>query len=424
MRFLSLIILTTIYSCSIFAQLNLRPSNDSASAKDNLSKFLKKPIVVLVSIDGARHDYPNKFQLKSILEIGKQGVYAKSLIPVFPSKTFPNHYSIVTGLYPAHHGILENNFYDPNRQKIYSPNDPFSVRDSAWYKGTPLWVLAEKQGLRTASYFWVGSEASIENQRPTYYFPYKGETPNEERVSQVLSWVMLPKEKRPGFISLYFSIVDNAGHDFGPDAIETKNAALEVDRLVNILWSGLQKSSVPFVLILVSDHGMSKLESKKMIHLDEYIQTSEFEIQGSGSFVSLYRKQNSNIKKAMLSLKKLEPNVVSYEKNNIPQKYRIKDHPSTGDIVLIAQLPWYVNVSKRKTSTQMGSHGWDPIERDMHGIFYAVGQGLPKGIILEPFENIHLYKWIANIAGLKVPSRIDGDDRVIEALSHRTPSDH
>jgi predicted AlkP superfamily pyrophosphatase or phosphodiesterase len=370
-----------------------------------------------MSIDGVRHDYPEMHQMKNLIEIAKMGTSAKGLIPVFPSKTFPNHYSIVTGLYPKNHRIIENNFYDPKMKKAYSPNDPFTVNDGKWYGGIPLWVLAEKQGLRSASYFWVGSEAEIQGKRPSYYYPFAPLSSNDAEIQQVLKWAQLPFEKRPGFITLYFPMVDNAGHEFGPEAEQTKSAAQEADRLIGSLWKGLRETQVPFILVIVSDHGMSKLASDKRIQLSDYIDPETFEIQGSGSFVTLSKKKNSNIKKALESLKKLEPTILVYENKNIPEHYRLRGSPQAGDIVLIAKLPWYIELPNKRKGVQNGSHGWDNNEKDMQGIFFAVGERVPVGRSLEAFENIHIYKWIADRLGLQIKSKIDGNDSLTKNLS-------
>src|SRR5579863_3743282 len=185
----------------------------------NAAAQQSRPYVVMVSLDGFRYDYARKDGAKHLLALGKEGaVAAEGMIPAYPSLTFPNHYTLVTGLYPEHHGIVANNFYDPARKERYSYTNPATSHDGSWYGGEPLWVLAEKQGMRTACFFWPGSEAAIEGVRPTYYMKYDSKFPNEKRVEQVLDWLKLPEAQRPHFITLYFSLTDSRGHEYGPES--------------------------------------------------------------------------------------------------------------------------------------------------------------------------------------------------------------
>src|SRR5882757_8290676 len=188
-----------------------------------------KPYVVLVSLDGFRYDYARKYEAKHLLALGAEGAIApEGMIPAYPSLTFPNHYSMVTGLYPEHHGIVANNFYDPARKQTYRLGVPATVTDGSWYGGTPIWVLAEQQGMRAACFFWPGSEAEIAGKRPSYYLKYDERIPDEKRVAQVLAWLRLPAEQRPHLITLYFSGVDHAGHEHGPDSEEVRAAVQAV----------------------------------------------------------------------------------------------------------------------------------------------------------------------------------------------------
>lgn len=213
-----------------------------------------KPHVLLVSIDGFRHDYAAKHGAPNLIRLGQQGVRAEALIPQVPSKTFPNHLSIVTGLRPEHHGILDNEFSDPARNETFSYKR--TATDGTWYKGTPLWVLAERQGVRTAAFFWPGSDAEIQGVRPRDYRRYEEAIPNAERVRQVIDWFARPESVRPHFVTLYFSDVDTAGHRFGPDSEQTKQAVREIDALLGELLDGLRATGTPVNVFVVSDHGM------------------------------------------------------------------------------------------------------------------------------------------------------------------------
>ena len=202
--------------------------------------------------------------------LGERGASAPDgMIPAYPSITFPNHYTIVTGLYPEHHGIVANVFYDPARKQVYSYRDPQAVNDGTWYGGTPLWVLAEEQGMRAACFFWPGSEADIQGVRPSYYMKYDAKYPNEKRVEQVLAWLRLPAAQRPHFITLYFSDVDSAGHAHGPDSEEVAARCTRWTRKSADWKPGWRDLKLPVDVIVLADHGMIKVQGD-WIDLDQY----------------------------------------------------------------------------------------------------------------------------------------------------------
>src|SRR5579862_268420 len=236
----------------------------------NATQQLSKPYVVLVSLDGFRYDYARKFHAEHLLALAAQGASApEGMLPSFPSITFPNHYTIVTGLYPGHHGIVANSFYDPARKQAYRYHDAKAIADGTWYGGTPLWVLSVQQGMRSASFFWVGSEAEIQGIRPSYYLKFDASFPNGKRVEQVLAWLHLPPEQRPHFITLYFSDSDTAGHEYGPDSPQVAAAVHELDSEIGKLVDGIKESNLRVDLIVVADHGMVKVDGPP-IHLDNY----------------------------------------------------------------------------------------------------------------------------------------------------------
>ena len=229
-----------------------------------------KPTVILISLDGFRYDYLDKYHPPTLTALAKDGVRAKWMIPSFPTKTFPNHYTIATGLYPEHHGIVENNIYDFG--EVFKMDNRDKVRDPKWWFGEPIWVTAEKQGQRAASYFFVGSEAKVEDTYPTYSRNYNGKVPNAMRVDKVLGWVDEPVEKRPTMIAMYFSITDDVGHEFGPDSEETKYAVLEADTFIRRLMDGLKTRRIDkkVNIIIVSDHGMAAVNIRHTTFLDDY----------------------------------------------------------------------------------------------------------------------------------------------------------
>ena len=207
------------------------------------------PTVILISIDGFRYDYLEKYKPKTLRRLAKKGVRAKWMIPSFPTKTFPNHYTIATGLLPENHGITTNNMYDPEFDAVFSLGKREEVQNPRWWGGEPIWVTAEKQGQKAGAFFFPGTEAPIGGKHPTFWKTYDGKIPNEQRVDTVLSWLDLPKKERPTIYTLYFSDVDDAGHRFSPDAKETKEAVRNVDKMIKRLVKGLKKRKAGYLPI-------------------------------------------------------------------------------------------------------------------------------------------------------------------------------
>ena len=247
----------------------------------NAAAQQSKPYVILVSLDGFRYSYVSQYGATTLASLATEGASAPDgMIPSFPSVTFPNHFSIITGLYPEHHGIVENSFYDPARKETYAINKVQTVTDGSWYTGVPLWVLAEKQGMRSACFFWPTSDAEIDGTRPTFYLHYDGTIPDGQRIEQVIAWLKLPPEQRPHFITLYYSEPDHSGHKFGPDTPQTAEAVHHVDALVGTLIADLKTVHLPVDVIVVSDHGMETVEGN-WIDLDHYADLSQFQTDGA-----------------------------------------------------------------------------------------------------------------------------------------------
>jgi predicted AlkP superfamily pyrophosphatase or phosphodiesterase len=380
-----------------------------------------KPYVVLVSLDGFRYDYAGKYGAKHLLALGAQGAMAgQGMIPSYPSLTFPNHYTVVTGLYPEHHGIVANSFYDPARKQRYSYNDPISNRDGSWYGGTPLWVLAEKQGMRSACFFWPGSEAEIDGGRPSYYLNFDDHFPDEKRIDQVIAWLRLPAEQRPHFITLYYSTVDHAGHQFGPDSPETATAVQHVDQLVGVLWADLARLQLPIDLIVVSDHGMER-EQGAWIDLSSYAGLENFITVGS----LLYPKSEAAAEKAYQELKIKSDAFTVYRRKRVPAALHYNSNAREGDPVVVANGPYAIRAQAPADDRppEAGVHGYDPrVMKSMRALFLAVGPDIRPGSKLEPFENVNVYPLVAKILGLDAP-QVDGSLNVLSNILKSNPID-
>jgi predicted AlkP superfamily pyrophosphatase or phosphodiesterase len=385
----------------------------------NRSNQTKKPYIILISADGFRADMAEKYGAKNLLTLSKQGVRAKFLEAGFPTVTFPNHYSIVTGLHPAHHGLVDNNFFDRNKRTFYSMSNKKQVADSSWYGGKPLWVLAEEQGMLAASFYWVASESAIHGKRPTYYYNYNDKIPIERRIQAVSDWLRLPEERRPHFITFYFPDVDNAGHNFGPDSEETGKAVQGVDAAIGQLDSVARASGLPVSFVFVSDHGMTKIDPGKVMRLPKCIDTSKFIVPYGNATVHLYAKNEEDILPQYELLKKEKGLFQVYLRKDIPThwKYSAADdrYNRIGDILLVAESPAIFNPSGNPMSP--GKHGFDNRHPDMYACFMAWGPAFVEGSEIDGFSNVHIFPLIAKVLGLNYRQReIDGKIQVLKSI--------
>jgi predicted AlkP superfamily pyrophosphatase or phosphodiesterase len=371
-----LIVLLTFYLNS-FSQAIIDTSQQVTPNRQNSPEQQKKPYVILISADGFRYDYAKKYNAENLLRLSSEGVSSVSMMPSYPSVTFPNHYAMVSGLYPSHSGLVNNSFYDRTRKDFYNMSDKTKVRDGYWYGGAPLWVVAEQQQMLSASYYWVAAEAKIKGTRPAYYYNYNEKTDINKRISAVVSWLKLPAAKRPHLITFYFPQVDHAGHVYGPDAQETAHEVHYIDSAVNELQKAVKTTGLDVNFVFVSDHGMARVDNINPIGIPAAIDTSKFIVSGDGILVELYAKEKKDIGSAYNKLKSEAKGYRVYIKTNVPARlhYGAADdwHNRIGDIVLIPDYPKVFNLYNKKTLNP-GWHGYDPsIVKDMHATFYAWG---------------------------------------------------
>ena len=367
------------------------------------------PTVILISLDGFRWDYLSKTDTPNLDILVENGVISESLIPVFPSKTFPNHLSIVTGCYPENHGILSNNMYDQEWDAEYyigENSDP--VKDGRWYDAEPIWVTAEKQGKLTGTYFWPGSEAEINGTRPSYYGVYDGNISREDRVQKILEWIDLPKQSRPVFMTLYFSDVDSWGHNIGPDAIGMNSIIKEIDESIGLLVSGLNKREIldNINIIITSDHGMAGLSRDRVIFLDDYININDVRMV-DWSPVAMILPEDDSIVSTYSALYDAHPQMSVFKKEDVPARLHFNNHRRIPPIICIAADGWSISdrdyFDENPYSFTGGTHGYEPINKSMHGIFIASGPELKRGLTIESFSSIHIYEVIAHILDIDTP---------------------
>jgi predicted AlkP superfamily pyrophosphatase or phosphodiesterase len=378
--------------------------------------------LILLSFDGWRWDYHTRAPTPNLHRLMARGVRAERLIPIYPTKTFPNHYSIVTGLYPEHHGIVGNTMREPGTGLHFSLSNRDSVGDTRWWQGEPIWVTAARQGRRTATLFWPGSEAPIAGVRPDDWTPYSGSIPNHERIVRILRWLDLPPDRRPAFITGYFNDTDDAGHWFGPDSKDVREAIVELDATVGELMTAIEGRGLAdrVNVAIVSDHGMAAAFPDRVIALADYVDLDQVEVVEADAHLSLNVRDGAV--DAIVGRLARAPHLRVYRRDDTPPAWRYRHHPRIADIVGVADEGWTI-VRHRPTQpdivvTDRGNHGFDPRLERMHGLFVAAGPAFRRGVVVPPFENVHLYNAFCAAIGL-TPAKNDGDPAIAQKLLAR-----
>jgi len=372
--------------------------------------------LIVLSLDGFRWDYADSIPTPNLDKIATMGVKAKSMQASFPTKTFPNHYSIATGLYPNNNGIVNNTFIDLERDLMYSIGNREAVEDGKFYDGEPIWNTAEKQDLMAATFFWVGSEADIQNMHPSIWKRYEHDFPFEQRIDTVISWLERPVEKRPQLIMWYMHEPDGVGHDYGPFSTEVKQEVEYLDKLVGDFMQKL--SQIPngseVNVIILSDHGMGRTYSDKQVHLDKVLKPEwTTSIVGSNPVYNI--KSNEACIDSILYVLENTKGVTAYRNSNIPERLHYGSNPRTLDITAFADSSYSLfSRSKRKYSGN-GTHGYDNRNTDMDAIFYAYGPAFKENYQQNRFRNVSLYPLFCKILGLKEAPN-DGDIKEVENM--------
>ena len=373
------------------------------------------PPLLLISIDGFRWDYLALHDAPHLERLARQGVQAHSLIPVFPTKTFPNHYTIVTGLYPEHHGIVANMMRDPVLGS-FSLGNRRAVENGKWWGGEPLWVTAEKQGLRAATCFWPGSEAKIGGVRPRYWRRYDKSFPAQARVELALQWLDLPPAERPGLITLYFGDVDTAGHEHGPDSTATAAAVAKVDRMIGRLLQGLEERDLldSVNLLVISDHGMTATAPERVVYLEDHVDLHGIEVSG-GSPVLLLRPPPDREEEVYGALQKGHPALHALYLRDTPVEWHYREHARIPPLLAMVDEGWNLRTTRIGRASPRGMHGYDPRLPSMHGILLGRGPRLARGVQLEAIENVHLYALMCHLLDLE-PALNDGDLEAVQGM--------
>lgn len=376
--------------------------------------------LILISIDGFRADYIDRGLTPTLKRLADDGVHAKALQPSFPTLTFPNHYTLVTGLYPDHHGMVSNTMWDPALGK-FSMSNREAGRDRRWWDGgEPIWVTAEKQGLHTATMFWPGSEADTHGYRPDYFMPWDGKLSADQRIDQIMAWLDLPADKRPQFITLYLDKVDHEGHEHGPDSPEVADALRGYDAALARFLAELRKRDLytNANIIIVSDHGMTAVDGSRMIILDKWIDLANVDVVTAGVLTGVNPKAGHEAE-VVAKLVAPHEHATCWRKGEIPARLHYGSNPRVPAVVCIADDGWRIEtqsfLNRPDHRENGGEHGYDNADPMMRALFIAHGPAFRQGLTVPEFENVNVYPLLAHVLGIK-PEANDGDLKVTRGM--------
>ncbi|SHI14755.1 alkaline phosphatase family protein [Ferrimonas marina] len=386
----------------------------------------RKPHLLLVSIDGYRYDYTELHQPPFLSQFEQQSAMVERMAPSYPTKTFPNHLTLVTGLLPENHGIVSNGFHNPALGEDYFLSRAEAVTNGDFYDGVPLWSLAASQQMKSATYFWPGSEAEIAGFRPDYWVPYNHVEDYQIRIDQLVEWFQLPDDERPQFMTLYFHEVDSQGHYHGATSEQARDALHKVDaalsQLVERLNAVADEQNLDLNIIITSDHGMLDLEKLDRVYMDEVMAqepglSERMRLIGTGPVTQIYAQgddKQADLDK-MIALFQDIPNVEIYKREDIPMRLRFKGHVAIGDAIILSNRG-YLDFAE-KPSSLVGNHGFETAEvPEMNTLLMGVGPAFESGARIEAADNIHVYPMMAQILGLTIEHEIDGDEEVLQPL--------
>jgi predicted AlkP superfamily pyrophosphatase or phosphodiesterase len=376
-------------------------------------------ILILLSIDGFRWDYLDRYEAPTLRGLADDGVRARRMTPAFPTKTFPNHYTLVTGLRPETHGIVANWFWDPALGEMFG----MARKESEWWsQGEPVWVTAEKQGVRAACFFWPGSETEIQGIRPSLYRVFDKRLTNPQRVDGMLAWLDVPEAERPKFLTLYFDSVDTTGHTYGPEAPETRAAVKEADDAVARLMAGLEERGLRgrTNIVVVADHGMSECGPDKVIFFEDLMDVNEVQIESNGPNGGVRPKPGTVSPRELVEQirRRAPPQLKAYLREEVPAHLHYRNNDRIPPVVLICDDHWNLESKTgwpaRRATYPRGTHGWDPANENMGAIFIASGPAFARGKRIGIVDSLDVYNLLCSILQI-TPAKNEGDQNLIRA---------
>jgi predicted AlkP superfamily pyrophosphatase or phosphodiesterase len=366
----------------------------------------RAPVTILVSIDGFRPDYRQRGVTPALDALAKRGISA-SMQPSFPSKTFPNHTTLVTGLVPDHNGIVANSMLDarkPGQKFTMQTEDPFW-----WGDSEPLWIAAEKAGIRTATAFWPGSNVPHDGVLPTDWLQFNQKLTDRQRVDAIIDWLRRPAGTRPAFLTLYFDEVDTAGHDFGPDSPEVTKAVANVDAAIARLQAELAGLHQPANMVVVADHGMAALAPERVVRLDQFTNPADYTLVEEGPFAS-FNAVPGHESQLEAAIAKAPAHVQCWPKAAIPARLHYGSHSRVPGYLCLADTGWMVMNAAPKKPIHGGTHGFDNAAPEMAALFVAAGPGIKRAGPLPGFANTSIEPLLRDLLHLPQGKNRDGSD--------------
>lgn len=384
--------------CRLFVLLALLAPAAPANARP-------RPPVILVSIDGFRVEYLQRGVTPTLTALAADGVRAGAMRPSFPVNTFPNHYTLVTGLRPDHHGLTDNTLEDAARPGVtFKMSNRAEVRDRFWWDGAePIWVTAERRGIRTATMYWPGSEAEVRGVRPSTWLVYDEDVAAFDRVDRLLGWLDQPPQARPAFMTLYFEAVDTVGHKSGPEGPAINRALADVDAAMARLVDGLRARGLEgkVNLVVVSDHGMAPTSPDRVALLDDLVAETDYRWVTLGAVAGLV-PATADAERRLVGP---HDHFTCWRKGEMPERMAYGTHPRIPPVICLAETGWVITTRARLAEHPMttagGSHGYDPLDPAMAALFIAHGPAFRRGVVLAPFDNVSVYPFLARLLGVK-----------------------
>ena len=382
--------------------------------------------LLLISIDAYRADYINRGLSPTLAMLAKDGVQADSMQPSFPSLTFPNHYTLVTGLRPDHHGIVNNTMVDPQLGK-FSLSNRKAVSDGRWWdEGTPIWETADAHGLRTATMFWPGSEANIQGHHPDEWKPFDGAVTADARVDQILAWLNVPAAQRPTFLTLYFDAVDHAGHEYGPDSPQVNDALRNTDAAMARLVRGLKQDGLfdQMNIIVLADHGMASVPLANSVMIDTLVPIDQVQTVSMGVLAGFNPASNtpaasSDFAAIERTLEQPQQHMRCWDKTRVPKRLVYGSNPRVPQLLCLADVGWRITTTQYAAShaghVSIGEHGYDNADPLMQAVFVAHGPGFRHGANVPAFPNVDVYPLMTHL--LHIPAAPnDGDYDAVKGM--------
>jgi predicted AlkP superfamily pyrophosphatase or phosphodiesterase len=383
------------------------------------AKNEQRPVTILVGIDGFRADYLDRGITPRLSALAAAGA-TSAMRPSFPTKTFPNHFALVTGKRPDRNGIVGNSMIDPRRPGVtFSLGNARQALDPFWWdEAEPVWIAAEKAGLRTATMFWPGSEVAYAGQRPSDWLRFDQNISNVQRVNTLLDWLRRPASLRPAFATIYFDTVDTQGHRFGPDSAEVNAAMAEVDARIGDLVDGAAKLGVAVNLVIVADHGMRQTDEARVIQLDDLIDRNSYIAVETGPYAAIEPVTGTDDRVARALLVPHE-HMTCTRKEDLPPRLQYGRNPRVAAIICIAENGWTILSGTPAYPVSGGAHGYDNADPEMLALFIASGPAFVKGERMEVFDNVAVAALLRAVLGLPEDTNADGKLADVKAALRR-----